>query len=249
MYFILSKLLLYLLFPLSWIFILLVIAIASNDKKRKQRFLIAAVILLFIFSNAFLFNRFAKLWDVSPYELKSADTYKCAIILGGFSGGGYNEKGHFNASSDRFIQGIKLLSNHSVSHLLITGGNGSLNPAGFREGPWVKTQLEELKFPDSALLIEGNSKNTIENARFSNILLKQSHLPGPYLLVTSAFHMRRALMIFKKEGMNVIPYSCNFIRSDKIGFDDFFIPDAEKLAAWNLYIKEVVGYAINYFNG
>jgi len=249
MYFILSKLLLYLLFPLSWIFILLVIATVSKDKKRKQRFLIAAVILLFIFSNAFLFNRFAKLWDISAYDLKTNNTYSCAIVLGGFSGGGYNEKGHFNTAADRFIQGIKLLSNHSVSHLLITGGNGSLNPAGFHEVPWVKTQLEELKYPDSALLIEGNSKNTIENARFSNILLKQSHLPGPYLLVTSAFHMRRALMIFKKEGMNVIPYSCNFIRSDKIGFDDFFIPDAEKLAAWNLYIKEVVGYAINYFNG
>ena len=249
MYFILSKLLLFLLFPLSWIFILLVIAIISKDKKRKHRFLIAAVILLFIFSNAFLFNRFAKLWDVRPYEVKSTDHYNCAIVLGGFSGGGYNEKGHFNPAADRFIQGIKLLSAGKVSHLLITGGNGSLNPDGFREGPWVKTQLEELKFPDSALLIEGDSKNTIENARFSKTLLKQSHLSGPYLLVTSAFHMRRALMIFKKEGINVIPYPCNFIRSDKVGFDDFFIPDAEKLAAWNIYLKEVIGYTINYFNG
>ncbi len=249
MYFIISKLLLYLLFPLSWVFILLVIAIASKDKKRRYRFLTAAVILLFVFSNAFLFNRFAKLWDVPANELKNTDTYKCAIILGGFSGGGYNEKGHFNPAADRFIQGVKLLATGKVSHLLITGGNGSLNPGSFREGPWVKTQLEELKFPDSTLLIEGNSKNTIENARFSNTLLKQSHLPGPYLLVTSAFHMRRALMIFKKEGINVIPYPCNFIRSDKIGFDDFFIPDAEKLAYWNAYIKEVVGYAVNYFNG
>lgn len=249
MYFILSKILLFLIFPLSWVFILLLISLVTKNQKRKRRALIAAIILLFLFSNPFLFNQFARLWDIPAYQLKKGEVYNCAIVLGGFSGADDKEQGRFNPSADRFIQGIKLLTTGKVSHLLVTGGSGNLIPGKFREGAWVKTQLKEFKFPDSTMLIESNSRNTIENARFSNTILKQSHLKGPYLLITSAFHMRRALMIFKKQGINVIPYSCNFIEDDKISFDDFFIPDANKLAYWNIYIKEVIGYITNYFIG
>jgi len=249
MYFILSKLLIYLLFPLSWVFILFITGLVVKDRQRKKKLFIAAVIVLYVFSNSFLFNWFAKKWDVSMYQLKSSKTYNCSIVLGGFSGGKFSNKGHFNGAADRFIQCARLFTIGKTSHLLLTGGSGSLDQGGYHEAAWAKTQLEDLKIPDSAILVENNSKNTIENARFSGAILKQSHLKGPYLLVTSAFHMRRALMIFKKQGIDVIPYSSNFIRSDNIAFDDFFIPDAEKLAYWNIYIKEVVGCVVNYFNG
>jgi uncharacterized SAM-binding protein YcdF (DUF218 family) len=249
MYFILSKVLLFSILPLSWIFISLLISLVTKNQKYKRRTLIAAIVLLFLFSNSFLFNQFATHWDIPAYQLKNGETYNCAIVLGGFSGADNKEQGRFNPSADRFIQAIKLLTTGKVSHLLITGGSGNLIPGGFREGTWVKTQLKEFKFTDSTVLIESKSRNTIENARFSNVVLKQSHLAGPYLLVTSAYHMRRALMIFKKQGINVIPYSCNFIAGDKMAFDDFFIPDANKLAYWNIYIKEVIGYIANSFNG
>ncbi|MDB5111452.1 MAG: YdcF family protein [Mucilaginibacter sp.] len=250
MYFILSKILLFLLSPISWVFILLLISLIAKDRKRKRRFLIAATVLLFIFSNTFLFDQFATRWDIPAYHPKKSDSFSCAILLGGFSGVDAQGKGHFTSSADRFIQGIKLLASHKVSHLLITSGNGSLIPDKFREAAWTKTQLEELNFPDSSILIENNSRNTIENARFSKVTLNNSHLKGPYLLVTSAFHMRRAMMIFKKEGIDVIPYSSNFIAGhEKYYFDSFFIPQPENFILWNIYLKEVVGYAVNYFNG
>jgi len=250
MYFIFSKILFCLISPLSWIFILLFVSLITKNKKRKQRSFIAALILLFIFSNAFLFNQFAKRWDIPAYTVKKTDNYSCAIILGGFAGENKDGDGHFNPNADRFIQGVMLYKTGKVSHILITGGNGSLNAGKFREGTWAKTQLLALNIPDSAILIESNSRNTIENARFSNVILKQSHLVGPYLLVTSAFHMRRAQMIFKKERINIIPYSCGFLTNEyKYAFDDYVIPSAPNLSLWGLYLKEVVGYAVNYFNG
>jgi uncharacterized SAM-binding protein YcdF (DUF218 family) len=249
MYFIFSKLLLYLLFPLSWVFILFIISFIINNKKRKRRCLIASVVILYVFSNSFLFNSFARCWDVPAYQLKNGESYSCAIVLGGFSGDDFNGNGHFTFAADRFIQGVKLFEMGKVSHVLISSGNGNLFPGGFKEADWVKTQLNDMRLPDSTVLIEDRSRNTIENARFSNAMLKKSHLAGPYLLVTSAFHMRRAAMIFKKEGVNFTPFSCNFIRSGKLSFDDFFIPDAEKLSNWNIYIKEVVGYVVNSING
>ena len=250
MYFILSKLLLYLLFPLSWILILLIISLIVKDRKRKRQFLIAALVLSFLFSNTVLFNQFAKSWDIPAYDLKPSENYSCAIVLGGFSGPDKFGKGHFNWAADRFIRGVELLTTGKVSHLLISGGNGSLLPGAFREGDWAKSQLQELKIVDSAVLVENRSRNTIENARFSNVILKQSHLNGPYLLITSAFHMRRAQMIFKKEGINVIPYPCNFFtKQDKYSFDDYVIPSVDALSGWSVYIKEVIGYMTNSFNG
>ncbi|ASU33710.1 hypothetical protein MuYL_1814 [Mucilaginibacter xinganensis] len=202
--------------------------------------------MLFIFSNPFLFNRFANSWDIKPVPL-TKPVYSCAIVLGGFSGGDANGNGFFNGSADRFIQGLKLITTGKVSHILISGGNGFLMPGVFRESAWVKTQLQQLKVPDSCIIVEDKSRNTIENAAFSKVLLAQKHLSPPYLLVTSAFHMRRSLGIFEKQKTEVIPYPCNFLVSKADFSLDEFIPSSEPLYRWEFYIKEVVGTAVNYF--
>jgi uncharacterized SAM-binding protein YcdF (DUF218 family) len=247
MYFILSKVLLFLILPIYWVVILLVVAAVSKERKRKRRFLIAAIIVLYVFSNSFLLDLFARKWDVQFQPLNNTQHYSCAIVLGGFSSSDGRGGGYFSFSADRFIQAIKLIETKKIAHLLITGGNGNLFPGGFREAGWAKTQLSQFNIPDSAVLIENNSKNTFENARFSKALLQKTHLPPPYLLVTSAFHMRRSLMLFKHAGITVIPYPCNYlVGNDRIKITDF-LPTSDALFIWEIYIKEVVGYAVNYF--
>lgn len=245
MYFIFSKILLLLIFPFTWILILLIGSLVSKSKKWKYRYLVAAIALLVLFTNPFLFNQFAQSWDIAPYKPDNKK-YSCAIILGGFSSSDGNNGGYFNTGADRFLQGIKLLTNGQTSHLLITGGNGSLLPGGFREGLWVQKQLKEFNYPDSAILIESESRNTLENAKFSKGMLQKSKLGPPYLLVTSAFHMRRSLMIFKKAGIDVVPYPANYLVRHKAAAGDI-IPAAEVLSSWNIYIKEVIGYVANSF--
>ena len=245
MYFVLSKLLVNFIYPLTWIIILLILALVSKNKKYKYRSLLAAIGLLILFTNPYLFNQFAKSWDFAPYKPDNKK-YSCAIVLGGFSSSGGINGGYFNASADRFIQGIKLLTTRQTSHLLITSGNGNLLPGGFREALWVKNELKEFNYPDSAILIESESRNTLENAKFSKTVLEKAHLSPPYLLVTSAFHMRRSAMIFKNAGMDVIPYPANYIVRRK-GWAVDFMPGAEILSYWNTYIKEVVGYVANSF--
>ncbi len=247
MYFILSKLLLIFIFPFTWVLVLLGIALFSKNKKYKHRSLVAAIALLGIFTNPFLFNKFAVSWDTPPYKPDSKQ-YSCVIILGGFSNSDKQGGGYFNNGADRFLQGIKLLGNHKTSHILITGGNGNLVPGGFREALWVKRQLKQFNVPDSAVLIESNSRNTVENARFTKQLLQQTHLPPPYLLVTSAFHMPRSLMIFKNAGVDVVPCPANYmVRGNRVQASDF-MPAAEILGYWNTYIKELVGYVVNSFS-
>ncbi|MCC8427115.1 YdcF family protein [Mucilaginibacter sp. UR6-11] len=187
-----------------------------------------------------------RIWDIKAYPVNNNRKYSCVIVLGGFSSGGGADGGHFNNSADRFIQGVKLLQTNQASHILISGGNGQLVPGEFKEAAWVKTQLLKLNIPDSLILVESNSKNTIENARFSKVLLKKVKLPPPYLLVTSAFHMRRASMIFRKAGVDIVPYPCNYFHTwNGLGLMDF-LPDAGTLSNWEFYTKELVGYMVNY---
>lgn len=247
MYFILSKILLLLIFPFTWIFVLLVYAIITKKTRLKYRLLIATVVLLYVFSCPFLLNWFSAAWDYRANSNNDQKHYSCAIILGGFSSVDNNGNGYFNSSADRIIQGMKLLTSGKAGHLLVSGGNGNLLPGKFKEGDWVKTQLLQLKYPDSSILVEDHSRNTIENASFSKPILQKAHLQPPYLLVTSAFHMRRAFMIFKKQGYDVDAWPCNFTNSGG-GFSvDGLIPDAGVLAGWNTYLKEVVGYIVDSF--
>jgi uncharacterized SAM-binding protein YcdF (DUF218 family) len=247
MFFILSKLLLFLILPLSWVIASLVAAFIVRKPHLKRRFFTISAMLLLVFSNPFLFNRFAYCWDIQPVPLKKTGSYSCVIVLGGFSGSDAKGNGFFNSSADRFIQGLKLIITGKASHILISGGNGKLIEGNFRESTWVKTQLQLLKVADSCIIVEDKSRNTLENAAFSKVLLNEKHLQPPYLLVTSAFHMRRSLGIFKKEKLEVIPYPCNYLAGNESISPGEFIPDSFPLYGWNFYIKEVIGTIVNYF--
>lgn len=204
------------------------------------------VVLLVIFTNPFLFNQFAGLWDIKPVTLNNKAPYSCAIILGGFSGEDAHHQGFFNSSADRFIQGVKLYNSGKVSRILISSGNGNLIHDDFEEADWAKTQLLDFKVPDSAILIENKSRNTLENAAFSKRIIEKNHLKPPYILVTSAFHMRRSLGIFKKENIDVVALPCNYMDAKANISINQLVPDGFVIGYWNLYIKEVVGTFVNY---
>ncbi|MDN3580975.1 YdcF family protein [Mucilaginibacter flavus] len=249
MFFILSKVLAFLICPFLYAFVLLALGIFLNKPKWKRKCLLAGFIILWIFSTPLLLNLLARAWDVAPETLQPNKTYSAAIVLGGFSGDDKNGKGSFNWAADRFIQGVMLQKTGVVKKILISSGNGNLFADGFKEADWAKSQLTILQVPDSCILIENQSRNTRENASYSKQLLVKEHQKGPYLLVTSAFHMRRSLQIFRKQGVEVIPYSCNYVAGDKsFSFADF-VPSADVLGGWNIYIKEIIGVIVNKITG
>ncbi len=244
-----SKTLLIFIFPLTWITILIVFALVTKKEKKRRKLLITSITLLLIFTNPYIFAYYAYFWDAKPPELTNTKTYSCVLVLGGFAGEGTNGKGYFNGSADRFIEGLELLETGMAKHILISGGNASLKPDHFYEGDWAKTKLKLFNIRDSSIIVENRSRNTIENAKYSKVLLQKMHLKAPYILVTSAFHMRRALRIFKKAGIEVIPYSCNYLSFRPEFSLAAFIPDADVLAKWNFYIKEIVGMLVNSLSG
>jgi uncharacterized SAM-binding protein YcdF (DUF218 family) len=242
MFFILSKVLLAFIFPLTWVFGLMVYGLFTKNVKRKKTLLISAFILLCFFGNRFTAGAIAGLWDSTPFK-PSSQKYSAVIVLGGFVSEGQNGQGYFNGASERFSTATKLLADGTARHLLFTGGNADINPDNFSEAQFVGRQLKNLNFADSLILLDGKARNTRENAINAKALLEKAHLKPPYLLVTSAFHMRRANLIFVKAGLNVVPYPCGYEAKGSILPADF-IPGTEALGQWNVYMKEMVGYLI-----
>jgi uncharacterized SAM-binding protein YcdF (DUF218 family) len=248
MYFILSKVLILFIYPINWILLLLLIAGYTNRAKLRKRVFITAISLFLFFSSPLILGYVAVAWNVYTGPLPKQVHYSCAIVLGGFAGGikDNDSIGHFNAAADRFIQALKLKLTGKVSYILISGGNGTINPGSFSEAVWVGQTLKEFNIADTSILIERKSRNTIENAKFSKIILERQHLQPPYLLVTSTWHMRRSAMIFKKEGVDITPYPCD-IRTGINNTLTGLVPNVETIITWNIYIKEMLGYVANYF--
>jgi uncharacterized SAM-binding protein YcdF (DUF218 family) len=91
--------------------------------------------------------------------------------------------------------------------VLVTGG--AVFAGRSPEAPVVKRFLVDLGVPPEKILIEEKSRDTAENARFSRKILEQEGFKKP-ILVTSAFHMRRSIVVFRKAGLVVIPVPSSF---------------------------------------
>jgi uncharacterized SAM-binding protein YcdF (DUF218 family) len=232
----------FLLSPFNWLFLLLIAGRLLRKRPLKRTAFILALLVFIIFGNEALLNLYAKKWQPAPSAVNSAISYSCGIVPGGFGSPDAGGNGYFNLSSDRFIQAVKLYKAGEIKHILITGGNGKLNDASFREAGWAKGELESVGIPDSAIFTEDKSNNTQDNAIHSKIILDSLHLKPPYLLITSAIHIPRAALIFRKADVPVFPFPCNYT-DGRAGFSYWdLVPNPRVLTCWDPYFKETVGY-------
>jgi uncharacterized SAM-binding protein YcdF (DUF218 family) len=252
MFFILSKLLAFLLRPITWIFILLVGSVWWKKKRKKLLWINLAV--FFLFSNAFLFNMAVRWWEVdTPEVFNDTDTYDVAILLGGYSDlnlSSATDLHHLSASGNRFHLAMQLYQQGKFKKWLLSGGSGRLWDQEKQEAIFVQDLLIRLGVDKNDIIIDPLSRNTHENAHFSRQKLEEYSPDGRYLLITSAWHMPRALACFEKEGLNVTPFSTDF-KGKKVEFrpEPLLIPNAGTLHNWDFLIKEWVGYLVYWMKG
>ncbi|MBA84271.1 YdcF family protein [Thalassobius sp. S69A] len=107
-----------------------------------------------------------------------------------------------NEAGERFIEGAALAHAYPQARLLFTGGSGALGDLGRAQVPQAQMAAQlftALGIAPDRILLERTSRNTAENARNSMALIQ----PKPeevWVLVTSAFHMRRAMRSFRSAG-------------------------------------------------
>jgi uncharacterized SAM-binding protein YcdF (DUF218 family) len=252
MFFILSKILAFIITPILWIVVLLLIAVFSKNQKRKRRTLITAVILLFFFTNSFLFDEAMRRWEipaVNDSELSSP--YDAGIVLGGLLRIDRKlNRLQFEHRNDRLMQAVILYKKGIIRKIFFTSGSGSLEYPEMKEAPLAKRFLLDIGIPETDIIIESESNNTYENAVFSKPLLDSNFTGRKFLLITSASHMRRSLGCFHKAGIEVTAYSTDRMSGPrKFSFDHVFIPNGSTLSAWDSLLHEMIGYLVYKMSG
>lgn len=135
----------------------------------------------------------------------------------------------------RLRYGAKL-QRESGKPILVTGGK----PLGNRvsEAQQMRTVLEQ-DFKVPVHWTEDTSDNTLENARNTFMILQKPGIKKIYL-VTHAWHMPRAAMVFRHAGFEVVEAPVGFTTRYKIDLLAF-LPRAESLRDSKLFIREVIG--------
>lgn len=152
-----------------------------------------------------------------------------------------------NEAAERFIGSLALARRYPEAKVLFTGGSGSVTDQGSK-GSGVAAQLYlELGLEPSRLVLESESRNTAENATLGKALARP--VPGEaWVLVTSAYHMPRAVGAFCKAGWPVIPYPVDHLtlRGDlaRLGAS---VPG--NLGYLGMGVKEWLGLTVYYLTG
>jgi uncharacterized SAM-binding protein YcdF (DUF218 family) len=126
-------------------------------------------------------------------------------------------------------------------HIPIVVSGGAVFKDRKAEAPIVKRFLVDLGVPEQKIITEEKSRDTIENARYTVKICEAKRYSRP-LLVTSASHMKRAVLSFRNAGMEVTPFPSGFkaLGRERYGWEDF-LPDPNELKKVSTAMREYIG--------
>lgn len=247
MFFSLSKILYVLVMPLSFVFYALLYALFTRNPRRKRNALLLGMGLLYVFSNEYLVNEVLAWWERPPTTVSGAEApYDVAIVL---TGGIINERRQlpgrvlFDRGADRLLQPLQLYRHGQVRKILISGGTFEIDTLAQAEREAAAQQfLIDCGVKQDDIIWEHRSRNTRENAVNSAKILKERFPNQRYLLITSAFHMRRAEGCFQKAGVRFKAYPADIRSGDRTFRFDLLFPKEEALGTTYFLVREWIGY-------
>ncbi len=247
MFFWVSKLLEFFYSPLTWIIAALVTAFFLKNPRRKKRVFLAALLMLFIFTNRFLATEAMRIWEIDTPTIHKDTIYDAVIVLGGgmITYDSSNERHSFQTNTDRLLQALVLFQNGQATRIIISGGAGSIIYRNMAEACLLRDYCGQLGYDTSRIWAECKSDNTYQNALYTQELINDSLTDGNFLLITSASHMRRAKAVFQKTGLPFDIFPTNPI-AGKRRWDPYFllVPSTSALRIWDIFFKETLGYII-----
>ena len=246
MFFLLSKVLDFVLLPTVWLLALLVLALLARPPHRRRRWLVAGLVLLAVSTNPLVVNELLLAWEHPPVPLaalpRRADA---AVLLTGITQvhKSPHDRVYLGTGADRFTSALWLYRAGRVRRIIVSGGSGAVQATAHTEADDLTTLLRLAGVPRSAILREAKSRNTHENALFTKQLLAPEM--DTLILVTSAFHERRAMGCFAKAGLHPLAFPAGYRSTDRRATPDaWLVPSPEALANFSLLVHEVVGWLL-----
>lgn len=142
------------------------------------------------------------------------------------------------ASANRLLSTARL---QRITNLPIIVSGGKTLKSSDNEAMVAKRQLVELGIPANMIITEFKSRNTIENVQFVIDILDEKQFKRP-ILVTSALHMTRAVKLFSKQNVTVLPFPTDYLVNAQMDITFLsFIPGGTSLNNLELCLKEYIG--------
>ncbi|CAK8714137.1 DUF218 domain-containing protein [Candidatus Electrothrix laxa] len=175
-----------------------------------------------------------------PVAVQDVPKGEAIVILGGMTRGmvlgtGMTDLGD---SADRLVHGTRLFKAGKAPLIILSGGNAP----GYQPGAEAMADILKLMgIPAEKMLLETKSRNTQQNAIYTQKILQQQEI-RKILLVTSASHMRRAETLFSGMGVSVIPAATDYQLVERAPSFIDWLPQAGALEMTTKGVKEYIGY-------
>ncbi|MSU40485.1 MAG: YdcF family protein [Pedosphaera sp.] len=242
-----------LLDPLAVIWLVLIAVLIWQIRRKQFRWAYInglLVLFLLLFAGMPLPERLIASLE-RPYYREGLDAVPSAdavVVLGGFvhRHSGIEEPAgvDFSDSVDRFLTGVELLQKGKAQNLVLGGGEFGPRNNSKSEGEAVQRLLERWKISEAVVHQTGICANTQEEAVKVLDLIKRNQWKRVHL-VTSAWHMRRALAVFRTAGVEAIPVACDFAAypaRESWWTMTTVLPTTSRLLVLHRYLHEEVGW-------
>lgn len=231
---------------------IIVVFFFLRRKEMRKMAIIGICMMMFIIimiGNGFVGKIMAQYLQKNYYTNTSrVNIYSSSSVIVVLGGGG----SHFNKVEEpHIISYSRLVAAYQLYYkscqikqpckILVSGKGGSNNKG---EAELFRQSFENMGVPKSDIIIENKSMNTYENAKYSSKLLHEL-MPSKVYLVTSGFHMKRAVALFHTFGISPTPYVSDLINTELSMF-----PNTYNNALTFLMFKEIVGiWQVKLYNG
>jgi uncharacterized SAM-binding protein YcdF (DUF218 family) len=215
MFFVLSKVFWLLVQPISLVFLLTLGAIVLVLLHRR-RLALAALSIVAALVGLFAFTSLGYML-IQPLENRFSvpqampDTVRAIVMLGGATKARpstVRQTVALNDAGERLTTTLWLAERYPMARIVLSGGGGRLSGDTESEAETARRFFLAMGIEESRLVLEGESRNTIENAQFTRELLAEE--TGQVVLVTSAFHMPRSVGLFRAQGVDVVPWPTDY---------------------------------------
>lgn len=122
---------------------------------------------------------------------------------------------------ERLTAMVRLAKAYPQAQVIFSGGAGDPAYPDLKEAHYIAPFVRDMGLDPARIRFEDQARNTAENARITFDLAQPK--PGQtWLLVTSAFHMPRAMGTFRKAGWNIQAYPVDFSTPPSFKWEFFF---------------------------
>ncbi len=254
MFFVASKVFWLLAQPLSIVFLLMLVGFVALLAGRR-RLAIAGIALALLVHGLVSFTSIGYLM-IQPLEARFSvpdelpEEAGAIVMLGGATLARVStarQVAELNEAGDRLVATLWLAARYPDAPIVISGGSGLLNGDTESEAVTAERLLVAHGIPPERLRLEGESRNTDENAALTREMLED--LDGPILLVTSAFHMPRSVALFAAQGVPVVPWPVDYRSSGREHFGIDLANPVNNLEVASVAIKEWIGLLAYHWTG